>query len=208
MSLNSYIGKRLPKGGFARNVLTLMTGTTIAQAIPVAISPILTRLYTPEDFGILASFIAIISMITALGCFRYELAIPLPENDEDAISLVTLSVLIAFVMSLIFFLIIIFWGNKFLEIIGYREIKKYLLLIPLSFFGVGLYQALSYWTIRKKRFILITRTRVSRSSLQAFMQVLIGFLNSGPIGLIIGDVIGRVGGSGTLLSVTWKEKYR
>jgi len=46
--------KLIPKGEFSKNVLTLMTGTTIAQAIPVAISPILTRLYTPEDFGVVA----------------------------------------------------------------------------------------------------------------------------------------------------------
>ncbi len=36
-----------------------MTGTTIAQAIPVAISPILTRLYSPDDFGVLALFMSI-----------------------------------------------------------------------------------------------------------------------------------------------------
>ena len=46
------INKLKPKSEFAKNVLTLMTGTTIAQAIPIAISPILTRLYTPEDFGV------------------------------------------------------------------------------------------------------------------------------------------------------------
>lgn len=53
------VKKFFPKGEFTRNVLTLMTGTTIAQAIPVAISPILTRIYTPQDFGIFALFVSI-----------------------------------------------------------------------------------------------------------------------------------------------------
>jgi len=48
------INKLKLKSEFAKNVLTLMTGTTIAQAIPIAISPILTRIYTPEDFGVFA----------------------------------------------------------------------------------------------------------------------------------------------------------
>ena len=48
------LDKLKPKSEFSRNVLTLMTGTTIAQAIPIAISPILTRIYTPEDFGVFA----------------------------------------------------------------------------------------------------------------------------------------------------------
>ena len=50
------INKLKPKSEFSRNVLTLMTGTTIAQAIPIATSPILTRIYTPEDFDIMLSF--------------------------------------------------------------------------------------------------------------------------------------------------------
>ena len=53
-----------PKSEFSRNVLTLMTGTTIAQAIPIAISPILTRIYSPEDFGLLALFLAVFSILS------------------------------------------------------------------------------------------------------------------------------------------------
>ncbi len=49
---NKLLNNLKPKSEFTKNVLTLMTGTTIAQAIPIAISPILTRLYTPEDFGV------------------------------------------------------------------------------------------------------------------------------------------------------------
>lgn len=56
------INKRLPAGSFGRNVVTLMTGTTVAQAIPIAISPILTRLYSPSDFGLLALFVSLTSI--------------------------------------------------------------------------------------------------------------------------------------------------
>ena len=59
------------KSEFTRNVLTLMTGTTIAQAIPIAINPILTRLYTPEDFGVFALFIAITSIFEL---FHYKIS--------------------------------------------------------------------------------------------------------------------------------------
>ena len=79
--------KLKPKSEFTRNVLTLMTGTTIAQAIPIAISPILTRLYTPKDFGVLALFVAITSIFGSIANGRYELAIMLPKKDEDAINI-------------------------------------------------------------------------------------------------------------------------
>ncbi len=59
-----------PKSEFSRNVLTLMTVTTIAQAIPIAISPILTRIYTPEDFGVFALFLAILGVFSVVASAR------------------------------------------------------------------------------------------------------------------------------------------
>ena len=97
-----------PKSEFARNVLTLMTGTTIAQAIPIAISPILTRIYTPEDFGIFALYMSMASILSVVATGRYELAIMLPKKDEDAINIVALSLIISFLVSFIALLIVFF----------------------------------------------------------------------------------------------------
>ena len=96
--------KRLkPKSEFFRNVLTLITGTTIAQAIPIAISPILTRIYTPDDFGVVALFVAISTIFGSLANGSYELAIILPKKDEDAVNLVVLSLFISIIVSLLLF---------------------------------------------------------------------------------------------------------
>ena len=83
------------KSDFKKNVLTLMAGTTIAQAIPIAISPILTRLYSPEEFGLFALFLAIVSIFGVVATMRYEMAIVQPEKSEDAINLVFLSAIIS-----------------------------------------------------------------------------------------------------------------
>ncbi len=88
-----------PQSEFSKNVLTLMTGSTLSQAIPIAISPILTRLYTPEDFGLYAIFIAIITIFGTIVSGRYELAIMLPENDEHAINIFGLGILITIFMT-------------------------------------------------------------------------------------------------------------
>ena len=66
---------------FVKNVISLMTGTTAAQAIPILISPILTRLYKPEEFGAFALYMAIASVLSVVVSGRYELAVILPEND-------------------------------------------------------------------------------------------------------------------------------
>jgi O-antigen/teichoic acid export membrane protein len=93
--------KLKPKSEFSRNVLTLMTGMMIAQAIPIAISPILTRIYTPEDFGLLALFLAIFSILSIIATGRYELAIMSPESDDEAKDIVFLSILVALFVFLI-----------------------------------------------------------------------------------------------------------
>ena len=95
------INKLKPKSEFSRNILTLMTGTTISQAIPISISPILTRIYTPEDFGVFALFLAITTIIGSFSNGRYELAIMLPENDEDAINIAGLGFIISSTISIV-----------------------------------------------------------------------------------------------------------
>ena len=82
-----------PKSEFSRDVLTLMTGSTIAQAIPIAITPILTRLYMPEDFGVLALFVAVTAILGSIANGCYEFAIMLPEQDEDSINIAALGLL-------------------------------------------------------------------------------------------------------------------
>lgn len=65
------IASKLPAGSFARNVITLMTGTTFAQILTIIVAPILTRLYGPEDYGVLALYTSILGIFTVIACWRY-----------------------------------------------------------------------------------------------------------------------------------------
>jgi len=98
--------KLIPQSRYARNVITLMTGTGLAQAIPVAISPILTRLYSPEDFGTFAVYMAVVSIASVLVTGRYELAIMLPKNDRDALHIVVLSAGLSCIISALLLLVV------------------------------------------------------------------------------------------------------
>ena len=89
------------KSQYRKNILTLMAGTSIAQAFPIAITPILTRIYTPEDFGLFAIYMALASIISIIVTGRYELAIILPHKDEDAFQIMTFAMLITIIISFI-----------------------------------------------------------------------------------------------------------
>lgn len=75
--------------------MILMTGTVMAQAIGYLISPILTRIYTPEQMGDLGVYMRAISFLSALASARYELSLPLPKSDSHSYLLYRLSLRIA-----------------------------------------------------------------------------------------------------------------
>lgn len=180
--------KIIPQSAFAKNVLTLMTGTTIAQAIPVAISPILTRIYSPEDFGVLALFVSITTIMGAVVNGRYELAIVLPEEEEKAQSLLGLCIIIAAVISLLLFLIILPFHALIVENLNNADISRWLYFVPLVVFLLGVFNAFNYYFSRKKQFRYIAQGNVLKSSALASGQLGFSLLQSGAFGLVLGRI--------------------
>lgn len=185
------INRLKPKSEFTRNVLTLMTGTTIAQAIPIAISPILTRLYTPEDFGIFALYISVALLFATMATGRYELAIMLPKKEGDAVHILFLSLLITVFITLLTLCIVFFFNQQLTDILGNQEISLWLYFIPFTVFFMGLYQSLNYWSNRNKGYKELAISRVVQSSATGISNLGMGGLNFGASGLIVGNIIGQ-----------------
>ncbi len=170
-----------------------MTGTGIAQAIPIAIIPILTRMFSPEDFGLLALYAACVSILGVVATGRYEIAIMLPKDDEDARLLLQLSMLVALFFSFLISIPISIWNAQIARFLGNEDIAVWLYLVPVSVLFTGIYQALTYWNNRQKKFINTAVSRVNQSLFQGFSQTSLGFLQvSG--GLICGQFVGIASG--------------
>ena len=176
---------------FSRNVLTLMTGTTIAQAIPIAISPILTRIYSPEDFGMFALYMSVASILSVVATGRYELAIMLPKKDEDAVNIVALSIVISFVVSFISLLIVFSFNAQITSFLGNPDISSWLYFIPLTVLLTGIYQSFNYWSNRKKQYKRLATSRVVQSGTTASSNLLFGFAGFGSGGLIGSTILGQ-----------------
>lgn len=197
---------RALKGGrseFVRNVVTLMTGTTIAQAIPIAAMPLLTRLYTPEDFGILALYMSIAAMISVVINARYEVAVMLPERDEDAASLVLLSILIAAAISLLLLAGIFAFNESLQNWLNNSAIGLWLYLIPFTVFVTGVWQALNYWNNRAKKFKRLAVSRIVQGGGMTTAQFSLSWLAGG--GLILGYLVGQVAATIVFLVKIWRE---
>ncbi|CZE49283.1 colanic acid exporter [Campylobacter geochelonis] len=169
-----------------------MTGTTIAQAIPIAISPILTRIYTPKDFGVLALFVAISAVLGSVANGRYELAIMLPRKDEDAINIFSLGIIITCFLSLLLLILVILFNDYFIYVLKNKEIGFWLYFIPIAVFFAGLFNALNYFNNRIKKYEDLRNASILKSIVLAIVQLSVGVIKTGATGLISGSIISNM----------------
>ncbi len=181
-----------PKSEFANHVLTLMTGASVAQAIPIVISPILTRIYAPADFGVFALFLAIVGFFSVMASLRYEQAILVPRDDEDAINIFALGLTINIVIFILLFLIVSVFHGEIANLFGNKEIGIWLWFAPLTIFFTGLFNLLTYWNNRKKHYSNITKATIIKSIILALSQVAIGTIKNGAAGLVGGQILSSI----------------
>ncbi len=186
------MNKLKPKSEFSRNILTLMTGSTIAQAIPIAVTPILTRIYSPEDFGVLALFIAISFVLGSIANARYELAIILPQKDETAVEVASLALLISTLFSLVLLFPVIVFNEQITGYLGNDEISYWLYFIPFSVWMIGVFNVLNYLNTRKKNYKEIAIAGIYKSVGMSAIQLSLGFIKSSVNGLIYGQIFSYI----------------
>jgi O-antigen/teichoic acid export membrane protein len=195
----------IPHGGLRGGVVTLVAGTGFAQLIVILSSPILTRLYSPADYGAFAVAISVLSVLLTITCLRYEFAIPLPEADVEAANVLALCLVVAVCLSSIAAIVLWLAGGWLLRILGAPELGPYVMLIPLGQLGGGAVGALTFWAIRTRRFADIAAMRVTQSGVLVATQVGFGLLGAGAPGLLVGDVSGRIAGSNRLALAGWRS---
>jgi len=195
-----------PKSEFGRNVLTLMTGTIVAQAIPIAISPILTRIYTPEDFGLFALFFSILAIFSVTANARYESAVMLPVKEEDAINIFALGIIINFSLSFTLLLIVYFFNNEITTLLGDKKISIWLYFVPISLFFIGLFNILNSYNNRQKNYRDIADAIIIKSLIMAVINITIGLIKSGATGLISGHILAQFFANMKLLKNIIKNK--
>ncbi|WLR52985.1 oligosaccharide flippase family protein [Bacillus tianshenii] len=190
---------------FNSNLMKLLTGTTIAYGLPVAVSPILTRMYSPEEFGVVQLFIAITATLGSIANARYDLSVVLPEKDEDAIQLTALGVLISAVFSLFLFGIILAFHGPILKLFNNESLSFWLYFVPVAVFLIGLFNMLNFLNTRIKAFDNIAKGNVMKSVALVSVQLVAGFFKVGAGGLVAGQLASHLFGNTKLLTRVFSE---
>jgi O-antigen/teichoic acid export membrane protein len=189
----------LKKRSFLADVAFLAGGAAFSQVLSVATSPVLTRLFSPRDYGILAVFSSLLGVLAIVSGGRYEVTIPLPRSESDAVNLLGLCMSVNTLATLVTAALVLVLGNRFAQWTHVPALAGYLWMLPVAVFGAGLYQTLYFWTLRKKNFSALNRTRIFQAVGQSAIQIPGGLLHLGASSLLVGTIASQVLGTGTLL---------
>jgi len=183
-------GKLLLKKDFIRNSITLLLGTGFSQFVTLLFSPLLTRMYSPFEFGKLALFMSTCAILSIVSTGRYELAIMLPKKDIRAFNVFINVLLLALFINLLFLIFFIIFGEDLLSLFNNPFELRILLFIPLGTFLNACLQALTFWYNRKKKYKAISILKISQSIVTIFLSILAVSLNFDKNALIFSYIVG------------------
>jgi len=189
----------------SNNFKTMLTGTMLSQLIPIAFTPVLTRIFAPDDFGIFAFYLSIVVIICAFNSGKYEQSIPLVADEEQADNLLVGTLLFIGCITIVLYILV--YLVYLLEITQLNKLGDLIWLLPLSAALMSAYQTLIYWHNRKSNFKKISKNLSIQSLINVLVSLFFGMLGV-KAGLVFGDLFAKLYSSinlfGKLEKINWK----
>ena len=173
-NIRKHLNAKIFQNEFFANVLVLTLGSAGAQIITIGFSPLLTRIYGPEAFGLLGTFLAMITLASAVSTLAYHLAITLPEKESDAINIVTISIIILSISTCLVFGFILLFRSYLNYIFNDNYNNVFFILIPIAIFSLSAYQIAEQWLIRQNKFNSISTVTFISSLIGNFSKIIFG----------------------------------
>ncbi|PIR22620.1 MAG: hypothetical protein COV44_07060 [Deltaproteobacteria bacterium CG11_big_fil_rev_8_21_14_0_20_45_16] len=196
------------KSKFGRNVLTLASGTALSQGVTVLISPILTRLYSPFEYGPFAVYLALVSILSVLATFRYDYVTMYAESDKDAWRSLWLISSISLIASVVFLPSLFLFRHIIERWMGEKLSFGILVYACISIFLTGIYQGFFFWCNRKESYRRISESDILRSICAAIVSIVLGVIHWGTTGLIFGSIAGQIVGTSLLMIQTYRSREK
>ena len=175
---------------FVRNVATVASGTAASQVIVMAFSPLITRLYGPEAYGMLGVFMSLVGVLGGVAALTYPVAIVLPKSDADAAGLARVSIYTGLATSFLTAIVLFFFGTEILSFLKAEAISSFMYLIPAFMLIATVSAVVGQWLIRKKAFTLTAKVTVWQSLVINAIKAGMGFLYPTAAVLIVINTLG------------------
>ena len=186
-------------------MLILATGAGVAQLINFGSMPIITRIYSPSDLGILSLFLAIVSTLVPLTSLRYNTPIPLIKNNRLALNLLSLSFIFIIFFTILITLILSIYSDVLFNLFSSNQLIDYWYFIPITIFFLSLYELINSFALGNKKFKEISKSNSIQALLGGLTKIGLGLLDLKPLGLIIGTLVTNFTGSLYLLKTQFNS---
>jgi O-antigen/teichoic acid export membrane protein len=178
--------------GHLPRTAVVASGHAISQLLVLAVAPVLSRLFAPEDFGVLASFSAIAAGIATLATFRFEQAVPLPRSNRTALTLIVLACITTAVVVACSWFAAQFFDGLFRQwFVDAPLPDDFALILAAVVIAMSAYQIAGAWMMRSARFVQLARMRIVYVVVTVATQIVLGIsLSSDARSLILGQALG------------------
>lgn len=190
------------------HVLTLMTGTLVAQVISVGVTPLLSRIYAPRDFGVIGLVNGAATVVVAIAALRYDMAVVLPKRNGEAANLVLLALGVVAGATLASLVAVALFSGPIASALGSPEFGAWLWAAPAIVLVTGSYNVLTNWTTRHKKFRRLSISAVLASGSSASAKLSGGIAGLGVVGLVAGQVLGQLVAVVVLAAQVWRDDRR
>ncbi len=204
--LRTWLARLYSREGFRGPVVTLLSGTAITLVVSYLTVPILTRLFTPEQFGVSDYFVMIMSILITFASLRYEDAILLPESDRDAGSVLWLAILLT-CGTVLLTSIAVLWSDEIAHALRVEAVAPYLWLVPPTLLLMRFGKLTEVWLSRKKAFRAITAGEVTNKLAMVSARVGAGAATSLGAGGLIGGFVAAHVASGTYYAAILVRRF-
>jgi len=173
-----------------KNVLTMLSSSSVSQVIPFVTAPVLTRLYSPSDFGLYEIYYSIMTIFVVIPNLRLENAVLIEKDDNKSVNIFFICIL-----SNLFFLLLGLIAIFILDtaIVEFYDLEvnstKWLYFIPVGMFLSSTYNLFSLWLVRYEKYKGLSINRILLTVSNALIQISFGLLFFGFKGLIYGNVL-------------------
>lgn len=186
------IVKNLWRSKTAQNIAVLVAGTAGAQALAILVSPIITRLYGPEVYGVFGVFSSLLMILTSIGAMSYPMALVLPKEHYEAVHVTRVSAGIALSVATILTVVWLFSPDILKKLPGIHESGDYLGFLPLALLAGTWSQVASLWLTRLGDFKSISKITLLNAVWMNIARVFVGLTWPAAAGLIWIYILGQI----------------
>lgn len=180
-----------------KSILAIASGSALGSLIGLAASPLITRLFSPEEFGVFSVATATAVVLLSLVTGRVELALPIPRADSEARALLALGTAMAFISIALITATAVVWPDLWAVAVS-NDVEDHLLTVPALLVPMSAFQLLNAWAIRQARYGAIATRSVLQSTATAAAQLTAGYFALGALGLIGGFLVGQLVGAASM----------